>query len=132
MPTYISLIPIVVGAGMCTAGDYHYTLPGLILTIGGVVLAALKVRPFPETPLSILIITLYGEERGKKFHPPLTFTAITRLDCDDKSVDDRLSCTAFYGAIVSDVTSGGYPVVPLCHALWRVADLCPEHVRPYP
>ncbi|KAJ5217093.1 hypothetical protein N7468_010101 [Penicillium chermesinum] len=40
--TYLSLIPIVVGAGMCTAGDYHYTLIGLLVTIAGVILAATK------------------------------------------------------------------------------------------
>ncbi|KAJ5910870.1 uncharacterized protein N7473_000173 [Penicillium subrubescens] len=40
--TYLSLIPIVAGAGMCTAGDYHYSLLGLIVTISGVVLAAVK------------------------------------------------------------------------------------------
>ncbi|KAF3391239.1 hypothetical protein F1880_007484 [Penicillium rolfsii] len=42
MGTYLSLIPIVAGAGMCTAGDYHYSLLGLIVTISGVVLAAVK------------------------------------------------------------------------------------------
>ncbi|KAJ5595667.1 hypothetical protein N7450_002125 [Penicillium hetheringtonii] len=40
--TYLSLIPIVAGAGMCTAGDYHYTVIGLAVTIGGVILAAVK------------------------------------------------------------------------------------------
>ncbi|KAJ5693454.1 hypothetical protein N7462_002877 [Penicillium macrosclerotiorum] len=42
MATYFSLIPIVVGAGMCTAGDYHSSFLGLIVTILGVVLAAVK------------------------------------------------------------------------------------------
>lgn len=41
--TYLSLIPIVAGAGMCTAGDYNYTVIGLIVTIVGVILAATKV-----------------------------------------------------------------------------------------
>lgn len=45
--TYLSLIPIVAGAGMCTAGDYHYSLLGLIVTISGVVLAAVKVCHIP-------------------------------------------------------------------------------------
>ncbi|KAJ5466648.1 hypothetical protein N7539_009377 [Penicillium diatomitis] len=40
--TYLSLIPIVVGAGMCTAGDYHFTLLGLLVSISGVILAAVK------------------------------------------------------------------------------------------
>lgn len=44
MATYLSLIPIVVGAGMCTAGDYNYTILGLMVTLGGVILAAGKVR----------------------------------------------------------------------------------------
>ncbi|KAJ5216611.1 uncharacterized protein N7498_003018 [Penicillium cinerascens] len=42
MATYLSLIPIVVGAGMCTAGDYNYTILGLMVTLGGVILAAVK------------------------------------------------------------------------------------------
>jgi hypothetical protein len=42
--TYLSLVPIVVGAGMCTAGDYNYTILGLMVTLGGVILAAVKVR----------------------------------------------------------------------------------------
>jgi drug/metabolite transporter (DMT)-like permease len=48
--TYLSLIPIVAGAGMCTAGDYHYSWFGLIVTISGVVLAAVKVchAPMPS------------------------------------------------------------------------------------
>ncbi|KAJ5126381.1 hypothetical protein N7448_005686 [Penicillium atrosanguineum] len=40
--TYLSLVPIVIGAGMCTAGDYNYTILGLMVTIGGVMLAAVK------------------------------------------------------------------------------------------
>ena len=47
--TYLSLIPVVVGAGMCTAGDYNYTVIGLIVTIAGVILAATKV--ISATPL---------------------------------------------------------------------------------
>ena len=42
--TYISLIPIVVGAGMCTVGDYNFTAIGLLVSITGVILAAVKVR----------------------------------------------------------------------------------------
>lgn len=53
--TYLSLIPIVAGAGMCTAGDYHYTVIGLAVTIGGVILAAVKV--YPLIP-KILVYTL--------------------------------------------------------------------------
>lgn len=41
--TYLSLIPIVCGAGLTTVGDYHYSTAGLLFTCLGVALAALKV-----------------------------------------------------------------------------------------
>ncbi|CAK7233172.1 hypothetical protein SCUCBS95973_008504 [Sporothrix curviconia] len=40
--TYLSLIPIVVGVGMVTYGDYYFTLAGFVLTLLGVVLAVAK------------------------------------------------------------------------------------------
>jgi len=40
--TYLSLIPIVLGAGIATYGDFTYTRLGLALTFLGVVLAGLK------------------------------------------------------------------------------------------
>lgn len=46
--TYISLVPIVVGAGMCTVGDYNFTAIGLLVSITGVILAAVKVRIPPR------------------------------------------------------------------------------------
>ncbi|KAJ5179531.1 hypothetical protein N7492_002741 [Penicillium capsulatum] len=42
LATYLSLLPIVIGAGMCTAGNYHFTWIGLMVTLGGVILAAVK------------------------------------------------------------------------------------------
>lgn len=42
--TYLSLIPIVLGVGLATYGDYYFTRIGFILTLLGVVLAAVKVR----------------------------------------------------------------------------------------
>lgn len=41
--TYLSLIPIVLGAGLATYGDYDFTVTGFLLTLLGVVLAAMKV-----------------------------------------------------------------------------------------
>jgi hypothetical protein len=43
MATYISLCPIIIGAGMTTVGEYHYSALGLSITIFGVILAAVKV-----------------------------------------------------------------------------------------
>jgi len=40
--TYISLIPIMLGVGMVTYGDYNFTVMGFSLTLLGVILAALK------------------------------------------------------------------------------------------
>ncbi|KAL6837042.1 triose-phosphate transporter family domain-containing protein [Trichoderma camerunense] len=42
--TYMSLIPLIIGAAMTTAGEMSFSDAGFILTILGVVLAALKVR----------------------------------------------------------------------------------------
>lgn len=41
--TYISLLPIVLGAGLTTMGEYKYSTFGLLVTCLGVVLAAVKV-----------------------------------------------------------------------------------------
>ena len=41
--TYLSLIPIVVGVGYATYGDYYFTPIGFLLTLLGVILAAVKV-----------------------------------------------------------------------------------------
>lgn len=40
--TYLSLIPIILGVGLATYGDYYFTPLGFFLTFLGVVLAALK------------------------------------------------------------------------------------------
>ena len=40
--TYLSLIPIVLGVGMTTYGEYYFTLAGFLLTFLGVVLAVAK------------------------------------------------------------------------------------------
>ncbi|KAI8054147.1 triose-phosphate transporter family-domain-containing protein [Gilbertella persicaria] len=40
--TYISLLPVVLGVGFATFGDYDYTRLGFILTVLGTLLAAIK------------------------------------------------------------------------------------------
>lgn len=42
LPTYLSMIPIIFGVGLATYGDYYFTTYGFILTLLGVVLAAVK------------------------------------------------------------------------------------------
>lgn len=39
---YVSLLPIIVGVGLATYGDYYYTRLGFVMTLLGTVLAALK------------------------------------------------------------------------------------------
>jgi len=51
----ISLIPVVAGVAIATYGDYHFTVAGLLLTLLGTVLAALKtictnLLQVPPTP----------------------------------------------------------------------------------
>ncbi|MBE7179796.1 MAG: hypothetical protein INR71_01075, partial [Terriglobus roseus] len=41
--TYLSMIPLVLGVGLATYGDYYFTNIGFVLTLCGVVLAAIKV-----------------------------------------------------------------------------------------
>lgn len=41
--TYLSLIPVVLGVGLSTYGDYYFTLMGFTLTFLGVFLASVKV-----------------------------------------------------------------------------------------
>jgi hypothetical protein len=44
--TYLSIVPVMLGVGLATFGDYHFTAIGFTLTLIGVVLAAIKVsRP---------------------------------------------------------------------------------------
>ncbi|KAF2096222.1 TPT-domain-containing protein [Rhizodiscina lignyota] len=40
--TYLSMIPLVLGVGLATYGDYYFTNVGFVLTLAGVVLAAIK------------------------------------------------------------------------------------------
>lgn len=42
--TYLSLVPLIIGAAMTTMGEMSFSDAGFLLTILGVVLAALKVR----------------------------------------------------------------------------------------
>lgn len=47
--TYLALVPIVLGVGLSTYGDYYFTMIGASLTFLGVFLAAIKVCPlYPE------------------------------------------------------------------------------------
>lgn len=76
--TYMSLVPLVIGAGMTTVGEMSFSDAGFLLTILGVVLAALKVRysegSYTESPL-----------RRK--------TNIYQLDCCHQPFHDRISCS---------------------------------------
>ncbi|KAI9886191.1 MAG: hypothetical protein M1823_001987 [Watsoniomyces obsoletus] len=40
--TYLSLLPVVAGVALATYGDYYYTTLGLVTTVGGALLAAIK------------------------------------------------------------------------------------------
>lgn len=40
--TYLSMIPLILGVGLATAGDYYATVMGFTLTLLGVVLASIK------------------------------------------------------------------------------------------
>ncbi|KAK3934492.1 TPT-domain-containing protein [Diplogelasinospora grovesii] len=40
--TYLSLVPVVLGVGLATYGDYYFTTLGFCLTLAGVVLAVIK------------------------------------------------------------------------------------------
>lgn len=40
--TYVSLIPVIIGVGLATYGDYYATMLGFFMTLLGAILAALK------------------------------------------------------------------------------------------
>lgn len=40
--TYLSLIPLILGVGLATYGDYYFTILGFVLTLLGTVLASVK------------------------------------------------------------------------------------------
>lgn len=40
--TYLSMVPLVLGVGLATFGDYSFTIGGFMLTLLGVVLASIK------------------------------------------------------------------------------------------
>lgn len=40
--TYLSMIPLIIGVGLATFGDYYFTLIGFLLTLFGVCLASIK------------------------------------------------------------------------------------------
>lgn len=40
------MVPLTLGVGLATYGDYYFTNVGFILTLAGVVLAAIKVSTF--------------------------------------------------------------------------------------
>jgi hypothetical protein len=62
--TYFSLIPVIVGVGIATAGDYYFTTIGFILTLLGTLLAAIKtiltnrIQKNTSTPLHPLDLLL--------------------------------------------------------------------------
>lgn len=45
--TYLSILPIMLGVGLATYGDYYFTTAGFLLTSAGVLLAAIKVSRMP-------------------------------------------------------------------------------------
>ena len=40
--TYLSLVPVIVGVGLATYGDYYFTVSGFMLTVLGALAAAIK------------------------------------------------------------------------------------------
>lgn len=40
--TWVSMVPLILGVGLATFGDYHFTIMGFTLTLLGVVLASVK------------------------------------------------------------------------------------------
>lgn len=74
----ISLLPVIAGVGFATFGDYYFTTWGLILTLLGTVLAALK---------TVFTNVLQS--------PPPSFSSTTRLTTNEKnSNNSTFSSTA--------------------------------------
>ena len=80
--TYLSMIPLIIGVGLATFGDYYFSLIGFLLTLLGVLLAAIKTVAtnrlmtgslalsamevlFRMTPLAALQCLLYAYASGE-------------------------------------------------------------------
>jgi len=75
--TYLSLVPLILGVGLVTYGDYYFTQLGFLLTLLGVVLAAVK------TVVTNRLMT------GSRKLPPLEF--LLRM-CPLAAVQSLLYC----------------------------------------
>ena len=68
--TYLSLIPVVCGVGLATAGDYYFTTTGFVMTVLGALLAAIKT------------VTTNRMQRGRlKLHPMDLLIRMSPLAC---------------------------------------------------
>ncbi|KAE9369922.1 TPT-domain-containing protein [Stipitochalara longipes BDJ] len=95
--TYLSLVPIVIGVGIATYGDYYFTLPGFFLTLLGVILASIKtvatnrvmtgplsLSPleflFRMSPLAFAQSLIYAYLTGEISTFSLTATSLSKFD----------------------------------------------------
>ncbi|KAF2135532.1 uncharacterized protein K452DRAFT_281401 [Aplosporella prunicola CBS 121167] len=97
--TYLSLIPLILGVGVATFGDYYFSTLGFILTLAGVLLATIKtvvsnrlmtgslalhpleilLRMSPLAALQSIIYAYFAGELGALSENISTFTALDVL-----------------------------------------------------
>jgi drug/metabolite transporter (DMT)-like permease len=94
--TYLSLIPIVLGVGLATYGDYYFTIPGFVLTLLGVILASIKVR------LHLSFLSKTGSE-----------LMIGDKDGSDEQTNDRPALPLASRILVPHVTASILAIAPL-------------------
>lgn len=100
--TYLSLIPLVIGAGFATYGDYYFSPTGFALTLLGVVLAVVKV--FSTSPTCSCILELIKTTHQTiatnriMTAPPLALSALEILH--------RMSPLAFLEALFAAYVTG--------------------------
>lgn len=101
--TYLSLIPLVIGAGFATYGDYYFSPTGFALTLLGVLLAVVKVG----AKLILISTSILGLTRTTHqtiatnrimTAPPLALSALETLH--------RMSPLAFVQALFAAYVTG--------------------------
>jgi hypothetical protein len=96
--TYLSLIPIVLGVGLATYGDYYFTRIGFLLTLLGVILAAVKVCANPPPFKTIVTDKLQTVVSNRIMTGPLALSPLEILF--------RMSPLAFIQAFLYSYLSG--------------------------
>ncbi|THH10116.1 hypothetical protein EW145_g1552 [Phellinidium pouzarii] len=107
----LSLLPVIAGVGFATFGDYYFTTWGLLLTLLGTFLAALKtvftnVLQSPQSSSSSSAVSLNTHHRAPSSGAPLPPRQRARLQLHPLDLLSRMSPLAFIQCVAAAAASG--------------------------